>query len=415
MTILFCLVAAVTLGNEFRLGGDYITQGYYSYEDTLSDTLEGVQDIETGARATWDLDLTLGSPDVEAQARNSASFSSRSLRDGLGFDFSCRVAPWLKLGVSNDAEVRWYHEWFPQWADTFYSHNYLDNISRLKVDLRPVNWLTVNLSDGFELLNYFEPDSFSYNYMVNRFEAQSYIDIGIAASANAGYSWSKRRSRSEFGQGYDYDDHALRTGADYLFDFGLKLNADNSLARRVYPSQERSFLEEEVSATVGWDWDKYGVELDGDSRWTWHDSVGDIYEDFLEYSLDLAGELRPLPAMTIRLGPGHKSGRELAGDGGEDYNELSLVAAFDWFNFDRFWLSIEDRVGRRDYLNPDMIAYQSNYLFNELSLFGAWTIYSGGSSELALEGMANILPQWHAEKTDDFSVGIYTLELKYGF
>ena len=119
--------------------------------------------------------------------------------------------------------------------------------------------------------------------------------------------------------------------------------------------------------------------------------------------------------MTIRLGPGHESGRELAGDGGEDYNELSLVAAFDWFNFDRFWLSIEDRVGRRDYLNPDMIACQSNYLFNELSLFGAWTIYSGGSSELALEGMANILPQWHAEKTDDFSVGIYTLELKYGF
>jgi hypothetical protein len=43
-----------------------------------------------------------------------------------------------------------------------------------------------------------------------------------------------------------------------------------------------------------------------------------------------------------------------------------------------------------------------------------WTIFKTAQSELSLNGMAVISPEWHADKSSDLSTRIFTLELKYG-
>lgn len=413
-TLAVLLLAGLTLDQEVTLGGDYTTQGYYSYEDTLSDTLEGVQDIETEGRTGWSVGLELGDTRLSLEARNEAIFSSRSLRDALSLEFEFRPSGWLSLGLSNDADGRWYHGWFPNWADTAYSRDYLDNISRLEVGLRPAGWLTFDLWNGLELLHYFEPDSWNYNYFVNRSRARAYAEAGLATTFEAGLDWSRRWALGDIGRDYDYSEQGLRLGFDQYFDLGLQLAAGIDGTRRRYPSAARSFREVGVEGSIGWSAGRFGLDLGGSGRWTGYDSTGGVYEDFAETEVQLAGELRPLPEMTLRLGPGWGLGRELDGNGDEDYRELAVVAGLDFFRLDRFWVSIEDRVGSRSYLNADS-AYQSNYLFNELTLFASWTLFSAGSSELALDGTVNVMPEWHSEQTDDFSVGIYSLELRYGF
>ncbi len=405
------MVAAVlSAGNEVRLGGDYTSQGYYVYDE--SDTLEGIHDVETEGRGSWELTLGFDGSSFTVGAVNDIRLSTRTLRDQLSLEFRHRFNPTLDFSVSNDAEVRWYHSLFPGIADTSYGKDYLNNVSRLDFDFRPWEWLSLSASDGIELLRYAQPDSFSYDYAVNRLSLDGFAELGLMATFDADYSWSRRWSAT--GTEYDYNEHGLRVGADRYFDSGLHLAIANDVARRSYASRSRSFWEEDAVLSVGLQTGLVGLELEEVGRWTWYDSTSEVYANLFENSLLLTADFTPRPELTIRFGPGYDFGNTIGAAGDDDYRELSLLVGFDLFRLNRFWISAENRIGRRRYPNADS-AFQSNYGFTELMLFASWTILSGAFGEMNLEGMVNIAPEWHTEETDNLTMGIYSLELEYGF
>ncbi len=403
-------VGTLSFGSQVGAGGDYSSQGYYAYDE--GDTLEGVQDVDTEARTFWELDVDLAGDRFDLAIRNTTRFSTLSLRDRLGIEFERRFGDRFSLRLSNDAELRHYHGWFSSFSDTLYTTDYFDNITRLEAELEPAEGLSVELSDGLELLHYPEPDSYSYDYRVNRLEASVTRELAFFTVLDAGYEWSKRWSGY---RDYDYDEHEVRAGIDHYFESGLRLAASNGVTRRRYPaSAGRSFWEEELSVSGGYTPGRVGMTLDDDARWTRYDSATEVYADEFENSLKLGAELTVLPELTVRAGPQYDFGVTSGDLNDDDYREWSLFAGLDLFRAGRFWLSAEDRFGRRRYPEADS-SYQSSYSFNELMFLANWTILSVGSSELSLDALASITPEWHSDSTEDFTLGIYTLELKYGF
>jgi hypothetical protein len=271
--------------------------------------------------------------------------------------------------------------------------------------------MTISVSDAVELLAYAEPDSYNYNYAVNRLRADFTKELGMFGSVDGEYGWARRWAAASDGR--DYSEHTGRAGFDYYGEAGFSVGIANDVTRRDYSGVPYSFWEEEFSIAAGHSFGSLGLNLANESGWTWYDSTGEVYTNLFENSTELSVELQPMLELTLRLGPQYALGRGLAGPGDDDYHEYSLCAGVDYFILDRLWLSVEDRIGRRTYPAADT-TYQSNYVFNELTAFFNWTLLSGPAGKLGLEGMVNVSPEWHARQTDNFSLGVYSLEVKYG-
>ncbi len=414
LVLVATIVGTLSFGSEFGLGADYSSQAYKTGNyDTLNweweeeDTL----DIETEGRGFWVLDMNLSSARTTLDATNTLNLSTRSVRDQLSLRFEQQLSPAVELKASNDAEFRLYHGLFPKLADTAYTKDYLNNVARLEVRLDATENLYVNISDGVELFKYARPDSFSYDYLINRVSVDACQELGLLTSLDAEYGWSHRRAWVQDGR--NYNEHNLRAGIDHYFESGFCLAGANDLTRRQYPGAEYSFWEENFTLSAGHDFTGLSLELEEDGRWTWYDSTTEVYTDLFENSIQLTAEVQPRSEMFIRFGPQYSIGLSLARSHDDDFREWSLVFGLDFFRLDRFWVSLEDRVGRRNYPYADS-TFQSSYAFNELSLFLNWTVLSGSAGDLELEGMVSIAPEWHADKSENFTFGVYSLELKYG-
>ncbi len=415
--LLLVILGVFTFSNELGLGGDYTTQAYRTFGayDTLTyeweeeDTL----DVETEARGSWVLRAGVDGDAVMLDVNNTVSLSTRSARDYLSLWYEQQLGEVFEVRATNDAEVRHYHDWFPGVADTFYTgKDYWSNNSRLELRARPTEVVRIVLSDAVELLRYAEPDSYSYDYTVNRVRLRGSVEPAMFTTIDLEAEWSHRWAR--VADGRDYDEYGLRAGVDHMFDGGLDLGATGDLARRGYDGRAYSYRETGLSATAGYDFTGFGFDIEEDASWTWYDSTTAVYTSLFENSIELTANVTPVPELSVRLGPRYDAGRSLGTPGDDDYRELSGVAAIDYFSMDRVWVSVEDRLGWRRYPYADT-SYQSNYAFNELSLFLNWTAISGSAGELRLEAMASISPEWHARQSDDFALAVYSAELKYGF
>jgi hypothetical protein len=414
--LLAALAGAMSLRTEVGIGGDYTTQRYkvVGY-DTLNwnwleeDTL----DIETEGRTSLAFRFALDGAAGRFSADNAASVSTRSARDGLSLWYERALGPALNLRAGNDAELRHYHRWFPGLADTLYGgRSHWSNSSRLELRLRAGDALRLTLTDGFELLRYAEPDSWYSDYQLNRARLAGWWEPGLLTTVDFGGGWSWRRADRDAGR--DYDEYAVEAGLEQQFDGGLRLGGEGEHRQRRYRTAFRSSRQEAVTATAGLGLGSAGLALENESRWTVYDSAVPGYASLFENGLRLTFELAVRPEFILRAGPRADLGVGLAAPGEDDYRELSVAAGLDAFRADRFWLSFEDRLGRRSYPHADT-AWQSDYTFNELSLFANWTALRGRSGELRLEAMASVTPEWHARRTDDLALAVIALDLKYGF
>lgn len=412
------LLGSLTLRTELGIGADYTTQRYQVGSwDTLNqgwqeaDTLN----VETEGRAGLTFRLGYREGGHRLDASNTAGASTRSVRDRLNLWYEREFLPALSLRAGNEAELRHYHDWFPKLADTLYrGRDYWSNASRVELRLRPADRLRLTASESFELLRYAEPDSYYYDYHLNRARLSGWWEPGLFTTANFGTGWNRRRAGTDPER--DYDEYELRAGLEHLFERGFQLGGGSETRRREYRAGRwSSGWEQALSLSAGRSFGRVGLELENEARWSAYDSSTAVYPSLFENRLGLAVELAAGTGTRLRAGPWLETGTGIAGHREDDYRELSVLAGLDVFGSDRFWLSLEDRLGLRQYPNADTTWQTAQYSFNELSLFGNWTVLRGRAGELRLEAMASVTPEWHARASDDFLLAIYSLDIKYGF
>lgn len=416
LLLAFLLAGPLTVRPEFGLGADYSSQRYRAISgfDTLNYEWQedDTTDIETEGRGYLALDLEYQGGAVRLGVDNRASLSTLSARDLLGIRVEYDPLPGLRLELGNDAEARWYHDWLPVAGDSgWIGEDYLNNSARAGARFRPFDRLELTASDRLELMRYASPDSYSYDYLLNRLDLGARVEASDFLALDAGYGWARRDARGLPER--DYDQHSLELGLDHWaggFSFGL----GNDLVRRTYGAAAGSGTEERARVRAGRDFGEWAVEVENEASWTWYDSVTAVYVSTFENSLAPAFEVRPAGELALRFGPRWDFGRGLDGPGEDDYGELSVTGGLDFFQLGRFWATVEDRVGWRRYPNADT-TWQSNYAFNEFSLLLSWTVLPVGARGLVLEGMASVSPEWHADRADNLSVALFSLELKYGF
>lgn len=409
LVLLLVAVGVAGIRNEFGFGADYSNQRYSTY---TSDTLAAdTTDIETEAKTSWRFVLQ---PDRAGfTASNTAILSTRSLRDALTLRLERPLTERLMMQTGLDADGRWYHDLFPDLTDTLWRKTHVNGMADAGLSYFVTNALRLAASDRLEALLYQEPDSFSYNYVLNRVHAGLSIAVGLLGSFDANWHWSQRNAIGVDSQ--DYDDHSLRLSFDDYLGDKWQVRVDNDVARRRYLALERSNWSGSPSIDIRLDpGPAFGLSLEDDARWTLPDSATSVYPRQLENRLRPGVEWRPLAELSLRLGLQWERVRTLPEAAPEDYHDLSIPIGVDLLRAGRLWVSLEERFGWRRHDSPDS-AYRSNYVYNDLSLMLNWTVISSGRHALVLDGMASIAPEWHATPEDNYYLTNYSLGLKYGF
>jgi hypothetical protein len=404
---------SVVLQHEVGLAGDYTNQTYGIVNpDTINPEEQDTLDIETEGKGFWNFDLNLEGAGTRFAAGNDLNLSTRSVREALNLSLEQALSPAFNFEAFNDAELRYYHHALPQLADTGFQKDYWSNISSLALNFAPASALTISASDQVQLFHYPEPDSYNYDYLLNRSRLGLRQELGGISALDLEYDWSRRWAATADDQ--DYAEHSLDADIDWYFDNGPHIELENAVSRRSYADKSRSYWDEgpgllldvDVSPAVN-------LSLDDDARWTWYDSATSVYTDMFENSLKLAFEWRATSDLTFRTGPQYDAGRSLPAATSDDYREASAFAGIDYMRADRLWFSVEDRLGRRRYPLADS-SFQSNYTFNEFNLMVNWTIIKTSRGGLSLDGMVSISPEWHSDQTSNLATRIYIIELKYG-
>jgi PAS domain-containing protein len=410
LVCLFCLLTSAFssgLRNSFRLGADYTNQTYKTWH---SDTVqEDTADVETEARASWQLLLDPGSETgTRVSGNNSLTISTGRLSDDLGLELESDLTERLALEAGLDAEARHYHRLLPAMSDTTWRRDYMSGSTRLGLGLKLSEASELKVSDRAELEHYPEPDSYSYDCLVNRAEARFSTSIGLFGSFDADLSWARRWAWQTDSQ--DYNDYGLRLGYDnYAGDWQFRL--DNDVSRRAYESPRRSYWEVEPDAGIRWQASPaIGFALSDNPTYTRHDAPDEVYSNGWTNRLVLGLEWQVWAPLGLKFGPEFERSASLPEGQPEDYRDRSLRLGLDLMFPGRLWLSVEDRLGSRTYRSADS-SYQSNYRYNELTAMLDWTIVG----PLSLNAMATVAPEWHAEQTDNLSAATSTLELRYGF
>jgi len=404
-----CLLAEFS--SEIGLGGDYTNQRYSALVlDTLTrDTTAR----ETEGRSFWSVNLNQEWDRTRLDAANNLSLSTLSVRDLLDLELEQDLAASLRLKVGGEGELRWYHRALPVAEDSGFQRNYLNNAGRVELEWQPSDRFEVRLKERLENQHYTAPDSLYYDYLLNRAGIAAGLELGTLSSLDAGYDWSARRASGVDSQ--DYQDHSLRLEYSGFPGAGWQVRLAADASRRSYGDPKRSFREGCPGVSLGHDFNSaVSATVEDELRLTWYDAPDLVYRNQALNTLGLNVELRPTSEITLRLGPAWESERGLQGTAPEDYRETALKAGFEFMKPGRLWISLDDRLGIRRYLQGDS-SYQTNYGFNELDATLNWTLLTTRVGSLVLDGTASIAPEWHADQTDDLAVSTYTLQLKFAF
>jgi hypothetical protein len=396
---------------SFGLGYDNVSERYYLiHYDTLAVPSES---LETLRRATEEIEeqkavLRLGLKKGFAEKsllslNNSFSLGNLYMRDIL------RIA-WEKDGfsLSNQAELKTIQDKEKLTYQTDYFTNNLD--VRLKVALSP--GLTLGFKNNLEYTEYKEYTIYAYDYYRNRTSVELDKDLSSGGFLHLSYQFSQRNVPDSVL--LHYDRHFFYFSFDKYFGWETLFLLENELERKLFnkPEGMDSYWEDRftfrLSRRVH---DKvellFGNELDVLSYDVEDEVSFDYFEDkfsaFLEYEL--------LDGLEIAGGPELIFFSSLRRDLQDyDYTQSAFILSLDVMRSAQFWLSLEDRIGKRDY-ESDKNPFYTDYLLNQLTLFLDGEL----ASHLGFNLMLSVDSEWHDSKGDNLTVFLISSELAYSF
>ncbi|MEO0068098.1 MAG: hypothetical protein ABIK23_03075 [candidate division WOR-3 bacterium] len=406
---LILIVIGLLIRNDAGIGGDYSTQRYTITDTITKDTTSPGAELRT----FWTIYLNNDKPARNLQSENAISISNVSIHDRFHFGFSTELNPKIRLQATADGELRYYHHYLPLLGDTLQRNSYFNNNLKLGVGSRFLNNLTVTIQENIELHHYLSSDTFTYNYFINRAGVIANLNIGELSLITLNYNYNRLWAQNQSEQ--NYAENKFNLDLDNYLGTDLHLTFSDYFTRRSYANRLRSYWEVEPQFSCGWDFSpQIGLKVDENLRLTWFDETTAVYQNQAENRIGLGLEFRPGSILTFSLGPQFDVSRSLAHPTDQDYRELALYLGADLFKSDWVWLSIEDRFGERRYLFSDS-GFQSDYRFNEFSLFGNWKIIPTSRGGFNLEVMVSIAPEWHQEAVDNLAATYCLLELKYSW
>lgn len=395
------------LSNELRLGADYTNQTYSTW---VSDTAAtDTNSVETEARIAWRLNLTPARGNSYLNGTNTLTLSTASVRNNLALTFKQSLTSSLMLETQLDAEARQYHRLFPAISDTTWRRDQLQAAGQLGFRWQPLSQTDIIISDRLELQHYPRPDSYNYDYLLNRLAAGCLLHFNPLSSFDAAAQWSERTAWAVDSQ--NYSDYSLRLGFDSYLGEEWQLRLANDLSRRRYLNPARCYWEECPNVELSWNVSSWlTLQAGTDASLTLYDAPTQVYVNTWSNRPRISLVWHISQELSLRPGTRLETSRSLPAQRPEDYRDRSLELGADLLIVDRLWISAEDRLGMRTYQSADS-SYQTDYRYNELTAMLDWTLHS----RVNLTGMVTVAPEWHAEETDNLAATTLSVELRYGF
>lgn len=408
MPILF-LILGLTIRNDVGLEGNYSNFRYTITDTTTRDTTVP----NTELHSYWSAYLNHKRSDYEIQTNNNLRFSTASLDNSLNFSLTSPLNSFMTFKGAANGELCYYHDYFPSLQDTVLRASYFNANLKFNLQFQPTKKSTIGISENIEHQHYLPPSSFYSNYYLNRIKVEystQFSDISSLIFDSGLYRlWNNTQPEK------NYTEYNLYLNWNSYFARDWNLQFDNFLNRRVYSERTRSFLELEPSLLISRELGSVlQINLTESPRLDWFDETTSVYQNQFTNQLGLELEIRPNNSLIFRLKPQSELLQSWSQVSYQDYYEISLSLAMDLISSTRFSVTIEDRLGERRYLLNDS-AFQSNYRFNEFNLSGSWTILHFPQSELRLQLMLNISPEWHYDAIDNLATVTSSIQLQYSW
>lgn len=396
---------------SFGWGYDNISERYYLvHYDTLGVPSES---LETLRRATdkieeqkalfrFDLDKNL-SDNSRLLINNNFSLSSLYLRDILRIEWG---TDWLTL--SNEAELKTIQDT----SKVTYQTDYFINDFGVKLKARPSAELTLTFRNDLEYTEYKEKSAYNYDYYLNRTRLELDQDVSDDGFLHLSYQFSKRLVPDS--AAIDYDRHFFDVAFDKYFGWETLLQLENELDRKTFKKRggQDDFWEDRLtlalSKRMG---ERTGLSFRNEFDLLGYDAEDEINFGYLEYDLSAALEYEPSDGLEIGAGPEWTIFSSLKSTYGEyDYRQLALAVSLDLMRSVHFWLSAEDKFGKRDF-RSDENPFYTDYLLNQFSLL----LNADLNSHLGFDLMVSVDSEWHDSKGDNLTVFLVSSELTYSF
>jgi hypothetical protein len=400
-----------TFNFSFGLGYDNVSERYYLiHYDTLGVPSES---LETLRRATEEFEeqkaiLRLGlnksfTEKSRLSFNNSFSLGNLYLRDILRVE-------WEKDGLilSNQAELKTIQDKKKLTYQTDYFTNNFD--VRLKIPLSPN--LTLGFKNNLEYTEYKEYTIYSYDYYRNRTSVELDKDFSSGGFLYLSYQFSQRNVPDSVL--LHYDRHYFDISFDRYFGWETLFQLENELERKLFNKPEgldnywedrftlglSRGVHDRVELLFGNELDVLGYDLEDEVNFDYFENR---FSAFLEYELSDGLEIAGGPELIL-----FSSLRRDLQD--YDYTQSAFVLSLDLMRSVQFWLSLEDKIGRRDY-ESDENPFYTDYLLNQLTLFLDGEL----ASHLGFNLMLSVDSEWHDSKGDDLTVFLISSELAYSF
>ncbi|MGQ9678859.1 MAG: hypothetical protein ACUVUD_06215 [bacterium] len=417
MMLLLIFIFSLSGKNEVGLSGDYFSQRY-----TITDTVtRDTSALDTELRLVWDFRLEpISDSNGFATAKrfdggvtNALAVSTRSIRERIGLSGTWVLSPQWRLGTGYDGELRYYHPGFLIVGDTQYSCSYLNNNLTAGMEFFLASGLTLNINEGLEIHRYLPEESGNANYFLNRIQLGAKLapPDGVSFSLAYGYNWFFVPKVESNG----YGEHAVTGSGEVYFDTGGRLVLQNYFIRRRYLERMRSYWDEHPMFTFSWDAGaNWAFTLEEDLRLTGYDETTAVYQNLIENRVEVEGEWRIGENFVFRFGPQLEISRNRLRTDEQDYHEVSFSVGGEVFSSSGFWVSIEDRLGKRRYPAADSW-FLSDYRFNEFNFLLNWQLLNTRTGGLTGEALVSFAPEWHTETIDNLAALSYSFGLKFRF
>jgi hypothetical protein len=338
------------------------------------------------------------------------SFSNLALRNrlALGGDFSFRQDD--ALSFRSDLALRRNHPKSDPDDALAVSSSYWQEDARISYRPRLGDQLRLRLGERFFAIDFEDESRYEYDYFQNELLAAVELERGPGRVLDLDYGYARRTVPDS--SAIDYGEQRLR--ASFRATDGLwgRFELMGEAARRHYRVEEvrpGSTVIRAEGALVFAAGERFEVRLGDGLESTTYDAPSNVYFDLIENRAGLGVFFLPGPAIEVGGEPRYTRFR--ADEGGEDFDELSLVLALRIFRGRQGWFDLAIEPGHRDYLAGGPESIYSDYDFVRGTLLGSLAL----GDRTSLDTYLSYEPERHEEPGDDAAITLISADLTVRF